>query len=155
MHVTKIVLASAGLAATAVAAVALSVLAAPASSASTSVRTSAAHVQKLALVIAGRGNGDEYASPSGNLAVAPGVVVRVTVLNYTQEFHSFTVPGLNVSRVIFPARGDRPRRTTFTFTANASGSFAWYCVFCERGVHGHPHSMGGMVWAIVEPSILP
>ncbi len=154
MRVTKIVLAGAGLAATAVAALAFSLLAAPASSAGNAVPSYADHVQKLAFVIAGRGTGDERAFQSGNLAVAPGVVVQVTVLNYTREFHSFTVPGLDVSRLIFPARSDGPRRTTFTFTANAAGSFSWYCVFCQQGVHGHRHSMGGTVWAIVKPSIL-
>lgn len=151
MRISKMVLSGTALAALA----AVAVFVTPASPASKAAAKHAAHVQKLAFTIAGRGNGDERVFPSGNIAVAPGVPVQVTITNYTRESHTFTIPGLNVNRLILPARGDGPRKTTFTFTANTSGSFAWYCVFCTHGVHGHRHSMGGTVWVIIDPSILP
>ena len=80
--------------------------------------------------------------------------MRVTVTNFTREFHTFTISGLNVSRLIFPARGGTPRKTTFTFTSPKGGHFTWFCAICHAGGHGQPHSMGGSIWAIIDPSVL-
>jgi heme/copper-type cytochrome/quinol oxidase subunit 2 len=113
------------------------------------------HVQQLAITITGQAS-DERVSPSmGNIAVAAGVQVRITVTNYTREYHTFTIPGLNVSALILPARGQKARKTTFTFTAHRPGTFAWHCAYCAKGVHGVRHPMGGAVYAIIDPMVLP
>lgn len=108
------------------------------------------HVQRVGITIRA---GDRVAE--SNFALAPGVPVRITVTNYTQEFHTFTVPGLGLSELILPAHGNVARRTTFTFTARRWGSFAWRCVICPSGAHGRPHSMGGTVYLLIDPSALP
>jgi plastocyanin len=148
MRTSTAVLSRVGLASLAVAAVALVAFAAPASPASQT------NGQRLTFTIAGP-HGTERVSPSGNIAIAPGVPVTVTVTNYTRETHSFTIPALGISRVIMPAGKHGARKTTFTFTSTRSGSFRWYCVFCVDGKHGQKHSMGGSVWSIIDPSILP
>ncbi len=43
-----------------------------------------------------------------NFAVRPGVLVRVVVLNYTDELHSFTSPELGVNVAILPGSVDTP-----------------------------------------------
>ena len=113
------------------------------------------HIQRLTITITGRA-GDERVSPSmGNIAVAAGVPVRVTVTNSTPEYHTFTIPGLGVSALIPPARGHTLGKTTFTFTAYRSGTFKWHCAFCVKGVHGVRHDMRGTVYAIIDPMVLP
>ena len=117
--------------------------------------TRAAHVQKLAVTIRPSvQRGVELVSPE-NIALAPGVPVRVTVTNLTREFHTFTVPGLHVSRLIFPAGRRTPRKTTFTFTAREGGSFVWYCLFCRNDGSEHRRQMGGTVYVIIDPSVVP
>ena len=113
------------------------------------------HAQHLAFAIAsvGPGKAGDEVGPVANFAIAPGVPVRVTVTNFTHELHTFTVPGLHVSAAILPARGQTPRKTTFTFIAYEGGMFAWHCVVCV-GQH-HRHAMAGTVYAIVDPSVLP
>lgn len=113
------------------------------------------HVQQLALTITGQANATLVSPSTGNIAVAAGVPVRVTVTNYTREFHTFTIPGLNVSALILPARGQKARTTTFTFSAYRSGTFAWHCAYGAKGVHGARHPMGGTVYAIIDPNVLP
>lgn len=108
------------------------------------------HVQKVAITIRG---GDRVTEP--NVALAPGVPVRITVTNYTHEFHTFTIPGLGLSKLILPARGHAPRTTTFSFTTYRWGSFAWNCVLCPSGEHGRAHGMGGTIYLIVDPSVAP
>jgi heme/copper-type cytochrome/quinol oxidase subunit 2 len=90
-----------------------------------------------------------------NIAVAPGVQVRVTITNFTNEFHTFTIPGLKVSAIVTPGTLHKPSKTVFTFTANKWGTFAWYCVICQHGVHGAVHSMGGRLYVIIDPRLLP
>jgi heme/copper-type cytochrome/quinol oxidase subunit 2 len=113
------------------------------------------HVESLSLTISGSHMQQRVSPSSGNIAVAPGVTVRMTITNYTHEYHTFTIPGLHVSALIFPAHGATPRKTTFTFTANQMGTFAWHCAFCQGGFHGHQHPMGGDVFAIIDPSVMP
>jgi heme/copper-type cytochrome/quinol oxidase subunit 2 len=155
MKVAKVLLTTAGLASAVAVAFATTALATPALPISVSGTQTWPHVQKEALTITGA-NTHERASPSsGNLAIAPGVPVRVTVTNYTREYHTITIPGLHVSALIFPARGATPRKTTFTFTSSEYGTFAWYCAYCTSGAHGHRHMMGGTIYAIINPSVLP
>lgn len=110
----------------------------------------APHVQRVSITFLA---GDRVLE--GNVALAAGVPVQMTVINYTRQFHTFTVPGLKLSQMILPARGNGPRRTTFTFTPKAWGTFAWHCVICPSGVHGKRHSMDGSLYAIVSPTALP
>lgn len=107
-------------------------------------------VQKIAITVR---PGDRVGA--GNFALAPGVRVRVTVTNYTHQLHTFTARGLGVSELIPPARGHRPSRTRFSFTAYKWGSFHWHCLICPSGQHGRPHAMGGTLYLIVDPSALP
>jgi heme/copper-type cytochrome/quinol oxidase subunit 2 len=113
------------------------------------------HAQQVALTIVGSAMNEQLSPSLGNIAIAAGLPVRVTVTNYTREYHTFTISGLNVSALILPARGQTPRTTTFTFTASRVGVFRWYCVFCAEGKHGKPHTMGGTVYVIINPSVLP
>ncbi|HKI93203.1 MAG TPA: hypothetical protein VJ986_12955 [Gaiellaceae bacterium] len=108
------------------------------------------HVQHAGLVLL---RGDRVLEQ--NFALAPGVPVRMAVTNYTTEFHTFTVPALHISKLIFPAHGTTPRTTTFTFTPRGYGAFAWTCLICPSGAHGYPHAMGGTMYAIIDPSVLP
>lgn len=107
------------------------------------------HVQQVGITIR---VGDRV--PESNFALAPGLPVQITVTNYTREFHTFTAPGLGLSELVLPSRGHTPRKTTFTFTPHQWGAFAWHCVICPSGLHGRPHSMGGFVYLIINPSAL-
>lgn len=114
------------------------------------------HMQELAITIMSpQGRGAEHLSQPSNFAIAPGVPVQVTVTNFTREFHTFTIPELHVSRLIPPARGQTPRKTTFTFTTYEGDQFAWFCAICQSDGHGHSHPMGGTIRAIINPSVLP
>src|SRR5271169_5559886 len=85
--------------------------------------------------------GDRIADP--NIALAPEVPVRITVTNFTRQFHTFTAPGLGLSVLILPARGHTATKTTFSFTPHQGGSFAWHCTICPTDMHGMPHTMSG------------
>jgi heme/copper-type cytochrome/quinol oxidase subunit 2 len=108
------------------------------------------HVQKVKLTIL---PGDRIVEP--NVALAPGLPVRMTVTNTTHEFHTFTVPALGVSRLILPAGKDGARKTTFSFEPKQWGSVAWYCVICPSGTHGSPHAMRGTLYLVISPSSIP
>lgn len=107
-------------------------------------------VQKIGIAIL---PGDRITE--ANVALAPGVPVRMTVTNSTREFHTFTVPGLGLSELVFPADGQGARKTTFTFTPREWGPFAWHCLICPSSLHGRPHSMGGILYVIIDPSAMP
>ena len=77
-----------------------------------------------------------------NVAIIPGVPVRLTIINSSNEFHSFTIPQLHVNAVVMPARA-----TTISFTAPGVGVYHWRCDFCPT-VH-HAGSMGGTIYALV------
>ncbi len=153
MRVAKVLL-TVGLAGAAAVALAAFTLVTPASSTSAREARGGSAVQQKALRISGAEAMERTAPSSGNLAIAPGIPVRLTVTNYTREFHTITIPGLHVSALIFPARGKTPRKTTFTFTARGYGVFDWYCAVCTSGTHGLRHMMGGTIYAIVDPSLL-
>jgi hypothetical protein len=97
--------------------------------------------------------GDRVAAP--NFALAPGVPVRLTVVNFTREFHTFTIAGLRVSALIRPAVGQTPRTTIVAFTPRAGGVYTWHCVICPSGAHGRRHAMSGVVYVIIDPSAVP
>ena len=77
-----------------------------------------------------------------NIAVIPGVPVRLTVINTSREFHSFTIPQLHVNAVVMPHRA-----TTITFTPHETGVYRWHCDFCPA-VH-HSGGMSGTLYALV------
>jgi hypothetical protein len=97
--------------------------------------------------------GDRISEP--NFALAPGVPVRLTVVNFTHEFHTFTIAGLKLSALILPAVGQTPKTTLVTFTPLATGALRWHCVICPSGAHGQRHVMSGEVYLIIDPSALP
>jgi len=113
-------------------------------------RPASAHTQHVSITIRG---GDRILE--SNFALAPGVPVQITVTNFTHEFHTFTIPGLNVSALILPSVGHTPKATIVAFTAHASGPFRWHCAICPSGAHGRRHAMGGTVYLIIDPSALP
>ena len=129
-------------------AAATSVVIALVAAASVVAAPSRSHVQNIHITIM-RG---DYLSTGGNYALAPGVPVRVTVTNFTREFHTFTVPGLGVSQLVGPANGPDPSTTTFTFTAHTWGALPWHCLICPSGMHGRQHQMSGVLYIIVNPS---
>ena len=108
------------------------------------------HVQQVGIVVL---EGDHVLAP--NIALAPGVPVRLVIRNDTTQFHTFTISGLHVSALILPARGGEPRTTVVRFTPHAWGTFAWHCVICPTGMHGRAHAMGGELYVMVDPSTLP
>lgn len=79
-----------------------------------------------------------------NMAVQPGVPVRVTIVNYTHRAHTLTAPALGVSVFIRATTMHAASRTTFTLTANKYGVFRWYCVLPCGG------DMSGHIYAIIE-----
>jgi hypothetical protein len=138
-------LATTGVGAVAASFVALSAFAAP-----TATQPASSYVQNLSIVIQ---SGDRAVAP--NFALAPDVPVRLTVVNFTREFHTFTIAGLNVSALIRPAVGRTPRTTIVAFTPRLGGVYRWHCVICPSGGHGRRHAMSGEVYVIIDPSALP
>ena len=108
------------------------------------------HVQHVTLTIR---SGDRIEEP--NLALAPGVPVRLAITNYTEEFHSFTVPALGLSVLVRPAHGQSPTTTTVSFTSWTAGPLRWHCAICPSGMHGRRHAMSGLLYLVVRPSALP
>ena len=89
----------------------------------------------------------DHAAPM-NLAVWPGEKIVIKVLNYSYGFHTFTIPALNVSALILPAKAAGPRVTVVTFLAPKHGVVGWHCVICPSGVHGKHHAMQGKLYAM-------
>lgn len=128
----------------------LSVMSATTAQAGTAERPAGTHIQYLSIAIHG---GDWIRE--ANFALAPGVPVRLAVTNFTNEFHTFTIPGLKVSALIRPSVGQAPTTTVVTFTAHAAGAFRWHCVICPSGAHGPRHVMAGTAYVIIDPRALP
>jgi hypothetical protein len=108
------------------------------------------HTQHVSITIQ---RGDRIVEP--NFALAPGVPVQIRVTNFTHEFHTFTIAGLNVSALILPSVGQTPKTTVVVFTPQFAGPFTWRCVLCPSGAHGQRHTMGGTAYIILDPSTLP
>ncbi|MGZ8716628.1 MAG: hypothetical protein ACXWYO_05890 [Gaiellaceae bacterium] len=108
-------------------------------------------VQNVSIILRA---GDRVSAP--NFALAPGVPVRLAVVNFTHEFHTFTINRLGVSALILPALlGQTSKTTLVTFTPRRTGAFKWHCVICPSGAHGQRHAMSGEVYLIIDPSALP
>lgn len=104
-------------------------------------------VQNIQLTILA---GDRTVEP--NVALAPNLPIRLTILNATREFHTFTIPSLHISRLILPADGHGARTTTFTLTLDTWGPVAWRCIICPSGEHGRKRTMGGTFYVIIDRS---
>ena len=113
------------------------------------------HVQRATITILPSTAGAEAVARNPNIAVAIGIPVKITIRNFTHQFHTFTIPGLHKNALAGPARGSAPSTTVVTFTARESGPFAWYCVLCRHGGHGRAHEMGGLIYATIPPSLMP
>jgi heme/copper-type cytochrome/quinol oxidase subunit 2 len=114
------------------------------------LRASAMPSQHLSITInpADAGHGEHVTVPT--FAIEPGLAVRVTFTNNTQQMHTFTIPGLGVSALIAPARGAAPTRTVVTFTAHQHGVFSWQCLLCPTHDGGSGEKMSGKIYAIVQ-----
>ena len=116
------------------------------------LRASVMPPQNLAIVIRpanGIGHNEHVTVP--NLAVEPGLPVHITFTNYTRAFHTFTAPGLGVTALIRPARGNHPTKTVVTFTAHKYGVFAWTCLLChDEGSGGGKVAMRGKIYSIIQ-----
>ncbi len=86
--------------------------------------------------------------PLENVAIEPGIPVRLVLVNHTRLFHTFTVPELHVSALVGPAHGSVPGKTTVTFTTYRYGVFDWDCVLCPHS-HGQSMTMGGKIYSII------
>ena len=113
------------------------------------------HLQRVAISLLPGGGGFDDRAVQSNIAIAPGVPVEFTVTNYTNEAHTFTVPGLRVSVLIPAARNYVPRKVSFRLISYEFGTYSWYCVLCESGVHGMRHDMSGVLYAFIDPRVLP
>lgn len=63
-------------------------------------------------------------------AVPAGKKIHVTVLSYDGGWHTFSSPKLGVSVWVRPTStptGNKPSKTTFTFTAPKAGYYNWLC----------------------------
>lgn len=78
-----------------------------------------------------------------NLAVRPGIPVRLTIVNPTRETHTFTVPELGINQIVPPALAGTPIRVVVTFTA-PYGALHWECEPC----HGE---MSGTIYGVITP----
>jgi heme/copper-type cytochrome/quinol oxidase subunit 2 len=114
------------------------------------LRASVMPAQHLSITInvAGAGHGEHVTVPT--FAVEPGLPVRLTFTNRTQQMHTFTIPGLGVSAIIAAAHGTTPTKTVVTFTAHQHGAFSWACLLCPGHGGGAGETMKGTVYAIVQ-----
>jgi plastocyanin len=84
------------------------------------------------------GKGHDSFVPS-HMTVTAGVPVTITVYNYDEGAHTFTVPDLAINQNIPAAKeaGKTPSKTTFTVTFPKAGTFRWYCALpCDGGQGG-------------------
>jgi plastocyanin len=125
---------------------AVAVLATLAFSATSTARPRVPGAMRLTININAAGM-NEAALPA-NIAVRAGGTVTVVFRNHTQLFHTFTIRGLGLSRLIQPARGGHATTTRVTFVA-PYGVYTWRCLLCASSAHPHTHWMGGKVYAII------
>jgi plastocyanin len=125
---------------------AVAVLATLVFSATSTARPRAPGAMHVTVAITSSGM-DEVALP-GNVAVRAGGTVTLVFRNHTTLFHTFTVPGLGINRLIAPAHGTKATVTRITFIA-PYGVYTWHCVLCPSSAHPHTHWMGGKIYAII------
>ena len=85
----------------------------------------------------------------GDFRVLAGVPVRITVVNYDDVPHSFTSPTLHLNKIVPAAKGAKPGKVTFTFTAKRAGTYLWWCATpCDPWAMRHSEYMRGYVKAV-------
>jgi plastocyanin len=71
------------------------------------------------------------------LTVKAGVPVTITVKNYDEGPHSFTVTSLGINETISGhVSATQPSTTTFTVTFPTAGTYRWYCAIPCDAKHG-------------------
>jgi len=83
------------------------------------------------------GKGHDTYVPS-HLTVKAGTPVTITVQNYDEGPHSFTITSLGINETITPhTSATQPSATTFTVTFPKAGTYRWYCVIPCDAKHGY------------------
>lgn len=81
-----------------------------------------------------------------SFTVKAGEEVVVSVKNYDDGAHSFTVPGLKLNELILGGSESKPKVTTFTFTATKAGDYKWHCdTGCDPWAMAHSGFMSGEI----------
>jgi plastocyanin len=83
------------------------------------------------------GVGHDTFVPS-HMTVNAGQPVKITVYNYDEGPHTYTISELGISELVPAAKeaGTVPSSTTFTITFPKAGTFRWFCALpCDAG-HG-------------------
>jgi len=86
-------------------------------------------------------DGKGHAVVPSNVAVKTGSHIRLQVINYDTDAHTFTAPGFGLTLRVTPgthAGGHTtPAITTTTFTAAKPGAYRWFCALhCDDLSHG-------------------
>lgn len=75
---------------------------------------------------------DEAYTPA-TLTMSVGTTYDVTILNYSKDGHTWTLPELNVNAVVPVGSSSSPSVTHFTVTPKKAGTYQWFCaVPCEK-----------------------
>ncbi len=69
----------------------------------------------------------------GNLTMKVGTTYDVTILNYSKNGHTWTLPNLSVNAVVPVGSPSSPSVTHFTVKPTKAGTYQWFCaVPCEK-----------------------
>ena len=83
-----------------------------------------------------------------DFAVKAGQKTTVTILNYDNGPHSLVSPSLNLNVQIPAAKGAKPGRVSFRFTASKAGRYDWWCGSpCDPWAMTHDGYMRGFITA--------
>ena len=75
----------------------------------------------------------DQAYAPGALAMTVGTTYDITILNYSTDGHTWTLPELNVNAVVPVGSTSSPSVTHFTVTPKKAGTYQWFCaVPCEK-----------------------
>lgn len=92
---------------------------------------------KFGIVAVADGIGHDTFVPS-HMTVKAGVPVTMTVYNYDEGPHTYTISKLNINKQIKAHVSDtQPSVTTFTVTFPKAGTYRWFCALpCDAGQGG-------------------
>ena len=83
--------------------------------------------------VKGSNGGVDEAYVPGALTMTVGTTYDVTILNYSKDGHTWTLPDLNVNAVVPVGSISSPSVTHFTVTPKKAGTYQWFCaVPCEK-----------------------
>ena len=81
-----------------------------------------------------------------SIKVKAGETVVVHVMNFDDGPHSFNATGLGINTILMGGAANAPRETTFTFTADKPGVYAWHCdPKCDPWAMKHEGYMKGTI----------